>query len=221
MRLGQVALKIRAANLPDFGNRILSTVEFALAQEYTVKEETAFVIPLAEADQGDNQYDTSVNQMLNERFGVVVALKNDAEIIKKFGLGAFDRLYNIRKQLFACLLGWIPPLTEMPMYYKGGRLLDINPAWLWYQFEFQQETHLTTSADGIDSGLGPWDDFTHAYTQWLTGDATQAILPMTGTPPVLPQSLVTPDLNTVIDFNYPYGAGFGKGYDTLETEAEK
>lgn len=224
MMLGQVALKIRAANIADFGNRVLGTAEFALAQEYTLDanlKETAFVIPLAEADQGDNDYDTSVNQMVNERFGVVVALRNDFDTTEKFGLGAFDRLHAIRQALFGCLLGWVPTGTEMPVYYKGGRLLDINSAWMWYQFEFQMETHITTSEDGIDRGLGPYDDFLRAYTQWLVGDVSKAILPMSGTPPLLPESLQPPDINTVINFKYPFGSGFGTGYDTLETEAAK
>lgn len=220
MKLGQVVLKIRAAQT-DFGNKVAGTVEFALAQEYTIKEEMAFVIPLAEADQGDNQYDTSVNQMVNERFGVVVALKNDASVVDKLGFGAHDRLWSIRRQLFAALLGWVPPDTEMPVYYKGGQVLEINSAWFWYQFAFQQETHITSSADGIDAGLGPYDDFLRAYSQWLVGDVSQAILPMTGTPPVLPESIQPPDMNTIIDFEYAFNAGFATGYNTLDSEAAK
>jgi hypothetical protein len=220
MKLGQVVLKIRAANTA-FLNRVAGTVEFALAQEFTIKEETAFVIPLAEADQGDNQYDTSVNQMISERFGIVVALKNDSSVVDKLGFGAHDRLFAIRAQLFAALIGWVPPGTEMPVYYKGGQVLEINSAWLWYQFAFQQETHLTSSEDGIDAGLGPYDDFLRAYSQWLIGDASQAILPMTGTPPVLPEALVPADMNTIIDFEYPFSSGFAPGLDTLESEAAK
>lgn len=221
MNLGTIALKIRAAATSEFGNRVLGTVEFALAQEHTVKQETAFVIPLAEGVNGENQYDTSVNQTVKERFGVVVALKNDAEVAKKLGLAAFDRLHGVRAKLFRAMLGWIPAGTEMPVYYMGGRVLDINPAWLWYQFEFQQETHITNSADGIDDTLGPWDDFMRVYTQWLIGDESQAILPMTGTPPLLPETMQPPDMDTVIDFHYGFGQGFGTGLDTLDAEAAK
>jgi hypothetical protein len=221
MRLGQIVLKIRAANTL-FGNRVGGAVEFALAQEYTVNNtETAFVIPIAEADQGDNQYDDIVQQMVNERFGVVVALKNDASIVDKLGIGAYDRLYNIRAQLFACLLGWLPPGAEKLLYYKGGRLLDINQAWLWYQFEFQQETRITSNVDGIEPGLPVYDDFLRAYSQWLVGDDSKGILPMTGTPPLLPESLVPPDMEQLINFKYPYDSGFGKSFDTLETEVDK
>ena len=226
MMLGQVALRMRAitfsglAAFPEFGNRVLGTVEFALARENTLILETAFIIPLSEADQGDNRYDTSVNQMVNERFGVVVAIANDAAITDKLGLGAFDRLYSIRQRLFRCFLGWRPPGTEMPMYYKGGQLLDINSAWLWYQFSFQMETHITNSADGVDQDLGPWDDFLRVYTQWLTGDESQAILPMTGSPPVLPETMQPPDMTTVIDYGYGFDRGFNEGFDTLEAKAD-
>lgn len=221
MKLGQIALRLRTKNLPDFGNRVFGTVEFALAQEYTVKEETAFVIPLVEADRGDNQYETTVNQVVAERFAVVVALKNDAAVTEKLGLGAFDRLWAVRQKLFCTFLGWIPPDTEKPMDYKGGRLLDINPAWLWYQFEFQQTTRITDSKDGVNAAgcyVTVLDDFLRVYTQWLTGDATQAILPMTGPPPQLPETLVPPDMNTVIDFKPGFSAGFSKDFDTLGAE---
>jgi hypothetical protein len=56
------------------------------------------------------------------------------------------------------------------------------------------------------------------YTQWLVGDESQAILPMTGTPPVLPETMTPPDINTIIDFHYAMDAGFGVGSDTLAAE---
>jgi hypothetical protein len=160
--------------------------------------------------------------MVNERFGIVVALKNDASIIQKLGLGAFDRLWSIRQKLFCCLLGWRPPETESPVYYKGGKLLDINPAWMWYQFEFQQETHITDSADGVNSGVCYVDtfaEFRRMYTQWLTGDVSQAILPMTGLPPLLPESLTAPDFSTVIGFEYEMDSSFSAACDTLAAAA--
>lgn len=218
MRLGQIALRLRARAIPDFGNRIFGAAEFAAAQEYSIKDETAFIIPLVESDQGDNKFDNSINQMVNERVGIVVALKNDTATTQKLGLGAFDRIWAIRQKLFCILLGWRPPETEMPMYYKGGRLLDMNPAWIWYQFEFQQETHITDSADGINSGpcvIDVFDDFMRVYTQWLIGNASQAILPMTGPPPQLPESLVPADMETAINFTYGFGGGFSPGFDTL------
>lgn len=218
MKLGEVALKIRAANTR-FGNRVAGAVEFAIVQEYTVQQDTAFVLPLAESDHGDNQYDTSVNQKISERFGVVCAIKNDASVIEKLGLGAYDLLHDTRAQLLTALIGWIPSWSDMPIYYKGGRLLDIRADYLWYQFEFQSEKNITSS-DGVDSTLGPFDDFLKIYTEWLTGDVEKAILPMTGPPPQLPQNLVAPNIEDLINFEYPFGSGFGKGYKTLETEAE-
>lgn len=220
MILSEIVLKIRAGTT-DFGNRVAGTVEFALAQEFTVKDETAFVIPIAEVDKGDNQYDTSVNQVVIERFGVVVALKNDSGITDKLGVGAYNRLHNIRAQLWRCLIGWLQTGAESPTYYKGARLLDITPAWLWYQFEFQSEVQCTSYDDGIEPGLGPFDDFLRVYSEWLVGDVEKAILPMTGTPPVLPQSLVAPNMEQLIDFKYSHDSGFGQGFDTLESEAAK
>lgn len=227
MNLGEIVIRIRAHQsayygaVAVFGNRVGGAVEFALAQENSVKEEMAFVIPLAEADQGDNQYDNGTNQMVNERFGVVVALKNDTSVVDKLGIGAYDRLAGVRTQLWRALLGWLPTGMEMPIYYKGGRLLDINPAWLWYQFEFQSEFHLTAGEAGVDDEqiAAITDDFLHAYAQWLVGDHQHGILPMQGTPPLLPQSLIPPDMESLIDFKYGFSAGFSKGFDTLEADA--
>jgi hypothetical protein len=54
------------------------------------------------------------------------------------------------------------------VYYVGGRLLDFNRAWMWYQFEFEFQTRLEemTQPDTTDVGvlnkiyaqyvLGPW-----------------------------------------------------------------
>lgn len=221
MQLGQIVLKIRAANTSTFGNRVGGAAEFALAQEYTVKDsETAFVIPLAEAPT-DNTGDVFVSQVNVERFGVVVALKNDAATVDKLGITAHDRLYAVRADLFAILLGWLPTGGERLICYRGGRLLDINPAWLWWQFEFEQATRITSNVDGVEPGLGPYDSFFRMYTQWLVGDASQAILPMQGTPPLLPESLVPPDMIRLIDFKYGFNRGFGRGFSTLESAASK
>lgn len=226
MKLGVIAAQIKAANTV-FAQNIAGTAEFALAQEFTVDSvETAFVIPLAEG-ANDNEYDGTTNQMILERFGIAVALKNDAATTDKLGIGAFDRLYNIRKQFFACLLGWVVPGSEMPVYYKGGRLLDINPAWLWWQFEFQMETHITNSADGIDSSIGLTYPTLAAFaTQYVLG-SDPAIPAMKALSDAgvkqLPTNLLNPELTLAELFGpqYPFNRAFGTGYDTLEIEGAK
>ena len=223
MILGPVAIKIRAANTR-FANRVFGTAELPLAMEFTqengspLKAESAFVIPLAEGC-APNTYDNGINQKVMERFGVLTAIKNDGAATEKLGTTAFDVHDSVRAELFAAVLGWLIPSTSMPVYYMGGRLVDANPAYLWYLYEFQCETDIS-DADGVSPALGPYDDFLKVYTQWLVGSEEQAILPLTGTAPQLPTALVAPRLADVIDLHYPFGSGFGLPYDTLETEAK-
>jgi len=168
MRLGYVVLKLRLANT-SFENRIGGSAALALALESTLAQEMVFVIPLSETVPA-NAYDSGINQLITERFGLVVALKMDADPADKTGIRAFDRLHDVRAEFLSVLSGWEMPDAGVDslVYYVGGRLLDFNRAWMWYQFEFEFQTRLEemTQPDTTDVGvlnkiyaqyvLGPW-----------------------------------------------------------------
>ena len=221
MNLGLVALKIRAGNTR-FGNRVVGTVELALAQEYTLKEETAFVIPLSEGVAGPNANDTFVNQKVAEVFGVVVAVKNDSASVDKLGFKAYDAHGDIRAELLRALLGWTMPGSDAALvYYNGGRIIDITPAWFWYSFEFVATTRITSDVDGVDEDLAATftDEFKTLYTQYAVFD--KAVLPLTGPAPQLPTNLLTPTLTELFGPKYPFSDAMGTAFDTLKTEAAK
>lgn len=157
MKVGKIALKIRDANT-DFGDYVAGSAELDLAISGTLIREMAFVIPLIENAEA-NTYDSGLMQMLIERFGVVVALKNDSTQSDKLGIIAYDRLHDIREQMFNCLLGWEIPEAESLIYYRGGRLLDLNSAWLWYQFEFEYEGRIgmTKRQQALQTDIGADD----------------------------------------------------------------
>jgi hypothetical protein len=211
MKLGTIALRIRAAET-SFENRVAGAAELALALAGTLEQEVAFVIPLAESSPA-NTYDNGINQILTERFGVVVALKNDVSQADKTGLLAHDRLHDIRQELFNCLLGWYITGAESLVYYGAGRLLDINRAWLWYQFEFEFTTRLTDEDLIVPDTL---DDFDRIYAEWEMSPS--ANLPYTGS---LPVKTFSPDIAELIDLKDLYdasyakafGRGFGAGFD--------
>ena len=140
MRLGKIALKIRAADT-EFGNYVAGSAELDLAINNTLLRESAFVIPLIENAE-ENKYDSGISQVLIERFAVIIALKNDTTQSDKLGITSYDRLHDIREQLFNCLLGWEISEAFTLIWYRGGKLLDINNAWLWYQFEFEYASEL-------------------------------------------------------------------------------
>jgi hypothetical protein len=165
MKLGTIALRIRVAET-SLENRVAGAAELALAIAGTLLEECAFVLPLVESAPANTQ-DSGINQLLTERFGVIVALKNDTSQADKTGLTAYDRLHDLRQELFSALLGWYITGAESQVYYGGGTLLDVNRAWLWYQFEFEYTTRLTEEDLIIPDTL---DDFDRIYAQYGNSD---------------------------------------------------
>jgi hypothetical protein len=244
MRIGLIALKIRAANT-SFGNNVGGAVELSHAQRGTLKKETMFVIPLEE-DAPPNKGDTHVIQDISERFGVVVALPTDTEQSRKLGLKAYDRLHDIREELFNALININLQEGKTEIYFRTGRLLDITRANLWYQYEFEYRSELrsgiTDLANGtkVDPGDGfagitvtRWSDrqqvsqladFDTIRTQWTLGpsvkldDALDELAQRHGQPPI---STDLVDMTTIVDLTDDpnagaYNKGFGYGYDRIK-----
>lgn len=199
MRIAQISLKLRAAKT-DFGDFVAGSAELAIAIENTLTREMAFVIPLIE-NARDNQLQSAIDQRVAERFGIVVALKNDNSQAQKLGLVAYDRLHDIREQFFNSLLGWEIPEAESIIYFRGGKLLDVNRAWLWYQFEFEYESRLgvVRKTDALQTDIGAVDSASkiESYGRVIYG---------------LVDRVVTPD-ETPADFKTIY-ANYMLGTDT-------
>jgi hypothetical protein len=211
VKLQPIVLKLRLAETR-FANRVAGAAEFEAAQRATLKEEAAFVLQLAET-ASPNRYDSGVDQVITEVVAVVAALRNDLGSRDKTGLTAYDALYAVRTEMFRALLGWQPPGAESLMYYRGGRLLDLTPAWLWYQFEFEVRTRIT-DADGVRPTSV--DDFLRLFAQWeLTPSENIPMRAMDG----LPVTAWAPDLEELIDFTADPNAGdfnaraFGRGFE--------
>ena len=224
MNLGAVALKLRNANTR-FGNRIVGTAELALAQEYTLQNETAFVIPLSEAVNQPNQNDTFTNQRIIEVFGIVAAIKNDSSVVDKLGFQAYSEHNTVRSQFLRALLGWTMPGSTIAslVYYQGGRVIDITPAWLWYQYEFAVETRITSDVDGVDSDNAAQftDQFDKLYTQYVFDENETRTLPLTGASPQLPTHLITPTVEELFGPQYAFASAFSSDFDTLKPAAQK
>jgi hypothetical protein len=205
MLIGQIVLKLRLGDTT-FGDLIGGSAELALVLNNTLTGEMAFVIPLKD-DATSNQNDIGINQRVNERFGVVVALKNDSSASNKLGLVTYDRLHAIRAEIWSAILGWIPSGYEYPITYAGGKLLDINPAYLWYQFEFIHSFRIDND-DGIEQGN--LDNFDTLYADWVMSPS--ANLPISEG---LPIGGFTPDMTSSIDFTEdPNDGGFDRGFHT-------
>ncbi len=164
MKLSAVALKLRLADT-SFEDRIGGSAALALAVESTLAVEMVFVIPLLESTN-DNEYDNTINQVVTERFGLVVALKMDDDLTDKTGIQAFDRLHDIRSEFFKALLGWQMPEAESICAYAGASFLDFHRGWLWYQYSFEVKTRLGSEVELDMTDVSPFD---RIYAQWVLG----------------------------------------------------
>jgi hypothetical protein len=208
MNLGNVVLQIRASNT-SFGNRVMGAAEWALAVENTLLEECAFVLPVGEV-ASKNSCDSGIVQLLTERFAVVVALKNDTDKKDKLGFDASNRLHAIRNELFIALLGWPMPGAESLVSYSGGRVADVDRAWLWYQFEFEADTRLQAL---YDPNAGALPEFREVLAQWKVGG--DSVLPLPSTEHLPTNLMQDPVLTEIIHFDHEYSDAFGKGFKTL------
>jgi hypothetical protein len=199
MKLGLLVLQLR--NTTElFQNRVGGSAEFAFAQGHTLSKEMAFVLPSQEAAD-PNQYDSDINQKLTEQFSVVVAIKNDTNHKDKTGFIAYNRLHDIRKDLFQAFLGLDASeilddddgfTTESLIYYRGGQLLDFDRAYLWYQFTFEYKVGLTSQ---VKQPNLPW--FNRIFAQYAV--APDAInLPIDE---ALPVDSFDPEMEQLIDFS--------------------
>lgn len=149
MRVSEIVLQIREnkkkivdsdGNLI-FDNRIAGAAELDFALKNTLLADTLFVIPLLE-DADPNEYDNSVNQIITQRFGIVVGIGNDKSQRERTGIVAFDTLHYVRAGLIRALMGWAPSDAEGILIYRGGRILRINNAYLFWQYEFEYKSRL-------------------------------------------------------------------------------
>ena len=240
MKVGPIAVRLRVFGVEEFGDNIAGAAELDSVQNDTLTKNTAYVVQLGEVGT-PNDVVSDVSQVVTESFGVIVAIRNDQSQGDKTSLTAFDQLFNIRKQLFNALVGWEIDdedpddgfYAEGPIYYKGGDILDINPAWMWFLYEFEYKGRLqgtmkdatyiaatnayiaaTNVATPESATLVDITELNTISTQYVLTPSSQ--IPITGNES-LPNA-VTADLEQIIDLtrNLDDGAfvsAFATGFD--------
>lgn len=193
MKIGPIVLKLRLANTR-LENRIGGAAELALAMTYTLQSEMGFVVQMAETANA-NTVDSGINQKITERFAVIVALKNDSSDKDKMGFIAYDTLFDIRSEIFGAILGWQMPDAESLVSYAAGRVVRVDRAYLWYQFEFFVDIRITDD-DGVDTGADDLGYFDRIYAQWIKTPSEK--MDLIGES--LPITIVDPDMTSIIDF---------------------
>lgn len=220
MKLSPIVLILRAGET-HFGEEVAGAAEFNTIQQDTLEVDTAYVIQTTDVALA-NDVTGTVNQKVTEGFGVVVAIRNDQSQADKTGLTAYDQLHDIRTELWDLLVGLnlgtvldtASYTVEGPVEYKGGSLIDINSAWLWYLYEFSYPAYLQETEKDLNL-----DDFNTLSAQWVMTPNAQ--IPLTGAEP-LPDALEQSDMESIIDFTENLLAGsfdgraFDSGFDLYE-----
>lgn len=215
MNIGNVILQIRGA-ATRFGNRVTGSAELSLAQEFPLKEESAFVVQIADSAPA-NDLDSGINQLMTERIAVIVALRNDTSKKDLLGFQAANIVDTVRNELFVALLGWPPPDAEGLMYYAGGQVISVDPAWLWYQFNFEATTRLQALYDP-NAGALPYLE--QIFAQWKVGGDN--ILPLPEGSELPTDLLKDPVLEDMIQFPSDFDlTAFNNDFSTVRSRYNK
>lgn len=213
MKIGPIVLALRLAGTR-FGSRIAGAAELGMVLDgATLNDETAFVVPTADKPDS-NKESSGINQKVIEGFAVIVALSTDNNKKDKLSIAAYDNVHDVRAELFAGVLGLQINGQESIVSYAGGQLVEINRAYLWYQFEFVVNYRLDDD-DGVDVGADALPSLEKIYAQYMLAPNTALPLP-DGT--TLPQTLFETDLEELITWPREFGPAFGKAFDVLKTE---
>ncbi|HEY6323478.1 MAG TPA: hypothetical protein VJA16_18205 [Thermoanaerobaculia bacterium] len=151
---------------PAFEGRVAGAADFALGlKEYnaTMRLPAAYVLPLEQASDG-HQNMIGARQMLTRTVGVVVEF--DARPDRRGQ--APTMLYDeTQAELCKAILNWQPAAADggpgtgrvpnhQGYWLSGGRMLDLDRARLFYQWEFSVEWQL----DDADAWEWPAEDIT-------------------------------------------------------------
>lgn len=216
MKLSEIIFALRAGNTY-FKSLVGGAAEFSNVQVNTLKKDVAFVIPLGE-DTIENELDNSISQTIKERFGVICAVKNDTDSDDKAGIIAYDKLHDIRADLLKVLVN-LDLGYERTIEYSAGRVLDINRAWLWYQYEFMYTSRIVAGTDGLAEieyrdmderqQVSQLPNLSEIYADYIFNGLNSKNLPYTGQLPV--SDYIDVDASQQIDYDDDPNPG---GYET-------
>lgn len=163
MRIGKLILRMRQKQAilasrgeqATFGNFVGGSIQLSEAQLVPVQQDSCFIVPVGASAEAST-YDGGVDQVLYERFSVLVALKVNTSLNDEYGIAVYDKLHDIRNEIMSAFLGWRLAESEDVITYKGESLIDYTSADLWYQFEFEypakvlSKTVLSSTGDIVD-----------------------------------------------------------------------
>jgi hypothetical protein len=139
VKLSPIIQRIRA-EVPAFGNRVAGAAEFEQAaelEEITVPH--AFVVH-TEEDVLPSTTAGAVTQVIEEGFGVIVAVSNATD---ERGQASSEAMEDLKVALQTALIGWDPVAEHSACEYRGYTLLGIHRGRLWHMYLFATTYTLT------------------------------------------------------------------------------
>jgi hypothetical protein len=125
------------AECPAFAGRVGNAADFEAAVENDNLTVPYAFVHLVRDTATETGLLGVVSQELVEVFGVTVAVDNTVGIAG--GVGS-EQLDDIREELRAAMLGWVPDPYYRAFEYVSGEATGMTRARLWHRFEFQTET---------------------------------------------------------------------------------
>jgi len=122
----------------DLGLAVKGSADLAKAQADQLRD-SVFVMALDES-AANNSLITGVRQQVTLGIGVIIALGNRRD---RRGQGAQDEINSLREDVRRMLLGWQPDSADDVMTYRGGQLLNIQDAVVWWQDEYSTQYMIT------------------------------------------------------------------------------
>lgn len=156
MKLTPIIATLRA-RVPRFRNNVAGAAQFKnLPQVGKMVLPAAYVLP-ADDETGEQDSMTDYTQTLEEGFSVVVALDNTPD--ERGQNAAFDAVHTLRAELWKALLGWLPPESGGPIYYIGGRVLQLDRNRLYYQYDFAAAYQIDQDDTRLPGDMEAWPEF--------------------------------------------------------------
>lgn len=133
MKLSPVITELRR-RCPLFEQRVYGAAEFASIEPSTaLKMPCAFVLPLGDT-AGEVIFQTDYRQSIEQSIGIAIFVPTGTD---ETGLIAYDKVEDIKSEVFRAIAGWCPTDDVDELIYEGSSVLDMNRSRLCVQLEFK------------------------------------------------------------------------------------
>lgn len=124
----------RLASLPEL-RAVGLAADLAAAQAAPAVRPAAYVVPVSDSPSARaGQGNSVITQNVNATVAIVTAVSSARS--SATGAEAAEDIQAIRRAIFDCLIGWIPPGASLGLQYAGGQLSTYGDSTVWFSDRF-------------------------------------------------------------------------------------